>query len=582
MKRKKGMKRMLKLAKRMSFWAVAGAVVFMIIQVISDLYLPTLTADIINNGVAKGDTDYIWSVGFKMLGFSLISIVAATGNVFLAARQSQKLGKTLRSEIYTKVTNFSNDEIDEIGTASLITRTTNDVIQIQNVVMMFLRMMIMAPIMLIGASFLAYSKDGQLTQIFLYVLPILAIFIGVIMFFAVPLFKAIQKKTDKLNLVFREGLTGIRVIRAFNRSTSETERFAEANKDFMDTSIKVNTLMSFMLPVMTFIMSGTNIAIIWFGGQYIGNGTLEVGNLLAFMTYAMQILMSFMMLSMVFIFIPRGQASAVRINEVLNMDSKIKDPEKPATLAVEKQGTLDFNHVDFRYTGAENLALKDIDFHGKNGQTIAIIGGTGSGKSTLSNLLGRFYDVENGSIEINGIDIRQMKQHDLREAVGYVPQKAMLFTGSIRENLKYGNPDATDEELWHALEIAQSKNFVAAIPEGLDSYVEQGGGNFSGGQKQRLCIARALVKKADIYVFDDSFSALDFKTDAALRKALKPETRESVVVLVAQRISTVIDADIILVLDEGQLVGKGSHEELKATNETYQEIISSQLRGEEI
>lgn len=573
---------MLKLAKRMSFWAVAGAVVFMIIQVVSDLYLPTLTADIINNGVAKGDTDYIWSVGFKMLGFSLISIAAATGNVFLAARQSQKLGKTLRSEIYTKVTNFSNDEIDEIGTASLITRTTNDVIQIQNVVMMFLRMMIMAPIMLIGASFLAYSKDGQLTQIFLYVLPILAIFIGVVMFFAVPLFKAIQKKTDKLNLVFREGLTGIRVIRAFNRSKSETDRFAEANKDFMDTSIKVNTIMSLMLPVMTFIMSGTNIAIIWFGGQYIGNGTLEVGNLLAFMTYAMQILMSFMMLSMVFIFIPRGQASAVRINEVLNMDSKIKDPENPAKLPVEKQGTLDFNHVDFRYTGAENLALKDIDFHGKNGQTIAIIGGTGSGKSTLSNLLGRFYDVENGSIEINGVDIRQMKQQDLRDAVGYVPQKAMLFTGTIRENLKYGNPDATDEELWHALEIAQSKNFVAAMPEGLDSYVEQGGGNFSGGQKQRLCIARALVKKADIYVFDDSFSALDFKTDAALRKALKPETRESVVVLVAQRISTVIDADIILVLDEGQLVGQGTHEDLKATNETYQEIINSQLRGEEI
>ena len=573
---------MLKLAKRMSFWAVAGAVVFMIIQVVSDLYLPTLTADIINNGVAKGDTDYIWSVGFKMLGFSLISIAAATGNVFLAARQSQKLGKTLRSEIYTKVTNFSNDEIDEIGTASLITRTTNDVIQIQNVVMMFLRMMIMAPIMLIGASFLAYSKDGQLTQIFLYVLPILAIFIGVVMFFAVPLFKAIQKKTDKLNLVFREGLTGIRVIRAFNRSKSETERFAEANKDFMDTSIKVNTIMSLMLPVMTFIMSGTNIAIIWFGGQYIGNGTLEVGNLLAFMTYAMQILMSFMMLSMVFIFIPRGQASAVRINEVLNMDSKIKDPENPAKLPAEKQGTLDFNHVDFRYTGAENLALKDIDFHGKNGQTIAIIGGTGSGKSTLSNLLGRFYDVENGSIEINGVDIRQMKQQDLRDAVGYVPQKAVLFTGTIRENLKYGNPDATDGELWHALEMAQSKNFVAAMPEGLDSYVEQGGGNFSGGQKQRLCIARALVKKADIYVFDDSFSALDFKTDAALRKALKPETRESVVVLVAQRISTVIDADIILVLDEGQLVGQGTHEDLKATNETYQEIINSQLRGEEI
>ncbi|ANZ99349.1 multidrug ABC transporter ATP-binding protein [Carnobacterium divergens] len=573
---------MLKLAKRMSFWAVAGAILFMIVQVVSDLYLPTLTSDIINNGVAKGDVDYIWSVGLKMLGFSLISIAAATGNVFLAARQSQKLGKTLRSEVYKKVTNFTNDEFDEMGTSSLITRTTNDVVQVQNVVMMFLRMMIMAPIMLIGASFLAYSKDGELTKIFLYVLPILAVFMGVIMYFAVPLFKSMQKKTDKLNLVFREGLTGIRVIRAFNRSKSEAVRFDEANKDFTDTSIKVNTIMSFMLPVMTFVMSATNIAIIWYGGHYIADGTLEVGNLIAFMTYAMQILMSFMMLSMVFVFIPRGQASAVRINEVLNMESKINDPKVITKMPTENRGTLDFNHVDFRYEGAERLALKDIDFHGRNGQTVAIIGGTGSGKSSLSNLIPRFYDVESGSIEINGIDIRQMSQHELRDAVGFVPQKAMLFTGTIRENIQYGKKDATDEEIWHALEIAQSKEFVEELPDGLDSYVEQGGGNFSGGQKQRLCIARALIKKADIFVFDDSFSALDFKTDAALRKALKPETKEAVVVIVAQRISTVVDADLILVLDEGELVGMGTHEELKETNATYQEIISSQLREEEI
>ncbi|TFI93891.1 multidrug ABC transporter ATP-binding protein [Carnobacterium divergens] len=573
---------MLKLAKRMSFWAVAGAILFMIVQVVSDLYLPTLTSDIINNGVAKGDVDYIWSVGLKMLGFSLISIAAATGNVFLAARQSQKLGKTLRSEVYKKVTNFTNDEFDEMGISSLITRTTNDVVQVQNVVMMFLRMMIMAPIMLIGASFLAYNKDGELTKIFLYVLPILAVFMGVIMYFAVPLFKSMQKKTDKLNLVFREGLTGIRVIRAFNRSKSEAVRFDEANKDFTDTSIKVNTIMSFMLPVMTFVMSATNIAIIWYGGHYIADGTLEVGNLIAFMTYAMQILMSFMMLSMVFVFIPRGQASAVRINEVLNMESKINDPKVITKMPAENRGTLDFNHVDFRYEGAERLALKDIDFHGRNGQTVAIIGGTGSGKSSLSNLIPRFYDVESGSIEINGIDIRQMSQHELRDAVGFVPQKAMLFTGTIRENIQYGKKDATDEEIWHALEIAQSKEFVEELPDGLDSYVEQGGGNFSGGQKQRLCIARALIKKADIFVFDDSFSALDFKTDAALRKALKPETKEAVVVIVAQRISTVVDADLILVLDEGELVGMGTHEELKETNATYQEIISSQLREEEI
>lgn len=573
---------MMKLAKRMSLWVVLGAVFFMVIQVISDLYLPTLTADIINNGVAKGDTDYIWQVGFKMLGFSLISIAAATGNVLLASRESQKLGKTLRSDIYKKVSNFSNDEFDQVGTASLITRTTNDVVQIQNVVMMFLRMMIMAPIMLIGASFLAYTKDAQLTRIFIIVLPILAIFIGVVMVFAVPLFKSIQKKTDKLNLVFREGLTGIRVIRAFNRSNYEADRFKEANQDYTNTAVKVNTIMSFMLPVMTFIMSATNIAIIWNGGHYIANGTLEVGNLISFMTYAMQILMSFMMLSMVFVFVPRGQASAARINEVLDIDSKIKDPKKPEKLPATKQGTLDFNHVDFRYEGAENLALKDIDFHAKNGQIVAIIGGTGSGKSSLSNLIPRFYDVESGDIQIDGIDIRAMKQHDLRDRVGFVPQKAVLFTGSIRDNLQYGKKDATDEEIWKALEIAQSKDFVSELPDGLDTFVEQGGGNFSGGQKQRLAIARALVKQPDVYVFDDSFSALDFKTDAALRKALKPETKEAIVVLVAQRISTVVDADIIIVLDEGQVAGIGTHQELKETNETYQEIISSQLREEEI
>lgn len=571
---------MLKLAKkRMSGWAVFGAVLFMTIQVVSNLYLPNLTSDIVNDGIAKGDIDYIWQAGFKMLGFSLISIIAAVCNVYLAARTSQGLGQKLRSDIYRKVINFSHDEMDQVGTSSLITRTTNDVVQIQNVAMMFLRMMIMAPIMLIGASFLAYQKDAQLTSIFLVVLPIMALFIGGVMYFAVPLFKAMQKKTDRINLVFREGLTGVRVIRAFRRDKFEQERFDEANTDYTQNAKKVYSIMSVMFPAMTLIMSGTNIAITWMGGHLIANQAMQVGNLLAFMTYAMQILMSFMMLSMVFVFIPRAQASAVRINEVLDLHTPIEDPATPKTFG-DQPASLAFNQVNFRYQNAEHLALENVDFQMTAGQTVAVIGGTGSGKTTLVNLIPRFYDVETGEVTVKGLNVKDVTLHDIHQQVAFVPQKANLFTGTIRENMQYGNPNATDDEIWHALEIAQSKDFVSELEGGLDSHVEQGGGNFSGGQRQRLAIARALVKKAAVYVFDDSFSALDFKTDALLRKALKEdaEIQKSVVVIVGQRVSTVADADTILVLDEGQLVGKGSHAELKANNATYQEIINSQIR----
>ncbi len=571
---------MLKLAKkRMSGWAVFGAVLFMTIQVVSNLYLPNLTSDIVNDGIAKGDIDYIWQAGFKMLGFSLISIIAAVCNVYLAARTSQGLGQKLRSDIYRKVINFSHDEMDQVGTSSLITRTTNDVVQIQNVAMMFLRMMIMAPIMLIGASFLAYQKDAQLTSIFLVVLPIMALFIGGVMYFAVPLFKAMQKKTDRINLVFREGLTGVRVIRAFRRDKFEQERFDEANTDYTQNAKKVYSIMSVMFPAMTLIMSGTNIAITWMGGHLIANQAMQVGNLLAFMTYAMQILMSFMMLSMVFVFIPRAQASAVRINEVLDLHTPIEDPATPKTFG-DQPASLAFNQVNFRYQNAEHLALENVDFQMTARQTVAVIGGTGSGKTTLVNLIPRFYDVETGEVTVKGLNVKDVTLHDIHQQVAFVPQKANLFTGTIRENMQYGNPNATDDEIWHALEIAQSKDFVSELEGGLDSHVEQGGGNFSGGQRQRLAIARALVKKAAVYVFDDSFSALDFKTDALLRKALKEdaEIQKSVVVIVGQRVSTVADADTILVLDEGQLVGKGSHAELKANNATYQEIINSQIR----
>lgn len=574
---------MLKLIKRMSKVSIIAAVIFMFVQVIADLYLPTLTSNIIDKGVATGDIDYIWQTGFFMIGFSLISIAAAVGNTFFATRESQKLGKGLRTDIYRKVENFSSNEFDHFGTASLITRTTNDVTQVQMVTQMMLRLMINAPITLIGASFMAYSKDPELTKIFLVVLPVMAILVGGIMFFAVPLFKSMQKKTDRLNLVFREGLTGVRVIRAFDKTQYEEKRFDDANKDYTQTAIKVNTIVSVMIPMMTLIMSGTNIAIVWFGGHYIADGTLEVGNLIAFMTYAMQILMSFMMFAMIFVMVPRAQASADRINEVLEAKNEITDTKNPKQLPFKGQkATLAFNHVNYRYTGAENLALSDIDFAAKSGEVVAIIGGTGSGKTTLVNLIPRFYDIEAGEILLNDENIKEVTQHNLRENIGFVPQKAMLFTGTIRDNMQYGKKDATDEEIWKALEIAQAKDFVSKLEDGLDSHVEQGGGNFSGGQRQRLAIARALVKQADVYVFDDSFSALDFKTDANLRAALKRDIQDAITVIVAQRVSTVMEADLILVLDEGKLVGKGTHEELMASNETYQEIVYSQLREEEV
>lgn len=576
---------MLKIAKnRISYVAVLGAVLFMTIQVIATLNLPSLTSDIVNNGVAKGDIGYIWQVDLEMAGFSLISILAAVCNVFLAARTSQKLGQNLRSDVYRKVINFSKDEYDQIETSSLITRTTNDVVQIQNVAIIMLRMMLMAPIMLIGASFLAYTKDHQLTTIFLVVLPIMIIFVGLLLYFSVPLFRAMQTKTDKINRIFREGLTGVRVIRAFRQDQFEQDRFEDANRDYTDNAIKVNTIVALAFPVMTLIMSGTNVAIVWFGATLIGAQSMQVGNLIAFMSYAMQILMSFMMLSMVFVFIPRAQASAKRIQTVLALKSTMKQPEHPVVLDPKAtQHDLKFDHVEYRYHQAELPALSDIDFEAHSGQTVAIIGGTGSGKTTLVSLIPRFYDVDKGEIELDGHNINDFSMKDLRDQVSFVPQKATLFTGTIRDNMKYGNPDATDDQIWHALEIARAKDFVEEDPAGLDLQVEQGGDNFSGGQKQRLAIARSLVKQAAVYVFDDSFSALDFKTDADLRAALRADQhiQQSITVIVAQRIATVADADLILVLDNGKLVGKGTHDELRANNKVYQEIIHSQLREED-
>lgn len=574
---------MIKLVKRVSVVSAIMAVLFMVVQVVSELYLPNLTANIINNGVATGDIPYIWRTGIFMLGFSLISILAAVGNTYFATKESQKLGRKLRTEVYQKVEHSSTKMFDKYGTASLINRTTNDINQVALVTQMFLRMMINAPITLIGASILAYQKDAQLTKIFLVVVPIMMVLIGVIMYFSVPLFKSMQEKTDRLNLIFRENLTGVRVIRAFNKTAYEEKRFDDASMDYTNTAIKVNTIVSSMMPMMTLIMGGTNIAITWFGAQYIADMQLEVGNLIAFMTYAMQILFSFMMLAMIFVMVPRAQASAKRINEILEEEIDVLDPAEPQV--VTRQGataTLSFNQVDYRYDGAEKRTLEDVSFEAKSGQMVAIIGGTGSGKTTLVNLIPRLYDIESGEIKLNGKNITQLTQKNVRELIGFVPQKAVLFSGTIRQNMQYGNQHATDEEIWQALRTAQAEEFVASLPDGLDSRVEQGGGNFSGGQKQRLAIARALVKPADVFIFDDSFSALDFKTDANLRKALKEDVTQGILVIVAQRVSTVIDADVIIVLDEGKVVGQGAHAELLATNETYREIVASQLREEDL
>lgn len=573
---------MIKLAKWMNPWRVFLSLVFMALQVVGMLAMPTITANIIDYGVADGDINYIVRTGFIMLGFTFLTIISALLNVYYGAKESQGLGDTIRRKIFKVVTYFTNEELDKFGTSTLITRTTNDVMQIQFVMMMIIRIMTLAPFLMVGAGIMAYSREPNLAFVFLISMPILIGLLFLILRLTSPIFKSLQLKTDNLNRVFREGLTGIRVIRAFNKDDYEKERFDEVNWDFAKTSIKAQTILAFMMPSMVLAVSVTNILIIWFGAQFISVGDMQVGNLVAFMTYAMQILMGIMMVSFVLFFLPRGQVAAARVLEVLNTPNIIKDPDHPEDLKSNGSVSLKFNQINYRYPGAEALALENIDFTLNKGERLAIIGGTGSGKTTLANLIPRLYDIEDGSIEVNGIDIRDVAQGALRQLIGFAPQKAVLFAGTIRGNLKYGKPDATDEEIWHALDIAQGKDFVSGLPNGLDSRVEHGGGNFSGGQRQRLSIARALVTKADILVFDDSFSALDFKTDAKLREALKPETRESAVVIIAQRISTVVDADQIIVLDNGKVVGKGTHEELKESNTIYQEIMDSQMKGEDI
>ncbi|WP_028399966.1 ABC transporter ATP-binding protein [Ectobacillus panaciterrae] len=562
-------------------WIIAGVLVFVFVQSMSDLYLPTLMSDIIDTGVVKGDTNYILKIGAFMLLITAVGAVCSVFASYLSSKTAMGFGKNLREKVFSRVEGFSLYEFDKVGTASLITRTTNDITQVQQVLIMMMRMVLSAPFMLVGGIIMAVSKDAKLSLVIVAISPILVLTIFLIMYKALPLFKAMQVKLDKLNLILRESLTGVRVIRAFNRDPYEQTRFEKANYDLMDVSIKVNKIMAFMMPMMMLILNLTTVAILWFGGLRIDSGSMQIGDLIAFIQYVSQIMFALIMASVMFVMVPRASASAARINEVLEMEPSIVDAKVTVT-ADKNRGYVEFDHVSFSYPGAERPALSHISFQTKPGQVTAIIGGTGSGKSTLVNLIPRFYDINAGAIRINGVDIQQMSQTDLRAKIGFVPQKAILFSGTINENIRYGKEDATAEEIMHAARIAQAADFVEQMKDGYESEITQGGTNLSGGQKQRLSIARALVRKPDIYVFDDSFSALDFKTDAKLRAALKEETADATVLLVAQRVSTVLDADQIIVLDAGKIEGIGTHQQLMETCAVYREIVESQLSEEEI
>jgi ATP-binding cassette subfamily B protein len=556
-------------------------ITFLFAQAIAELYLPTLMAEVVDNGMMKGDTGYIWKFGGYMLAVAMVSSLCSIVGSYLSALTGMGFGRDIRNSVFSRVESYSLHEFDRISTASLITRTTNDIVQVQTLVIMGLRFMVFAPIMCVGGIIMAYTRDRDLTLILVVVLPVMLLLIGGLASVVVPLFKAMQVKLDKVNLVLRENLTGIRVIRAFNKLNSEGRRFKAANRDLADNAIKVNKIMALIQPLMMVIMNLTSVAIIWFGGIRISQDLMQVGDMMAFIQYAMQVMFSIIMVTIMFVMVPRAQASALRINEVLDMEPSVTDPLQ-AVSPGDRKGYVEFRDVTFSYPGAELPVVSDITFTASPGEVTAIIGGTGSGKSTLINLIPRFYDVDSGTVLIDSVDVRQMNQKDLRVRIGFVPQTPVLFSGTVSENIRYGKPGATDDEVAHAAEVAQASEFIQNMKDGFESQVAQGGMNLSGGQKQRLSIARALVRKPGIYILDDSFSSLDFKTDARLRAALRKETVASTVIIIAQRVGTVMDADKIIVMDEGRIVGIGRHRELLKTCLVYQEIVSSQLSEEEI
>jgi ATP-binding cassette subfamily B multidrug efflux pump len=555
---------------------IALLVLLLVGQTIGNLYLPNLNADIVNNGVITGNLHYILTTGEVMLGLTLVIGVFAVVAVYWASRVAMGAGADIRQAVFTKVQTFSARDMNHFGTSSLITRNTNDIQQIQLFLQMALTMMVIAPIMCVGGIVMALHEGAELSTLLLVAVPVMAAFIGVVMVKVVPQFRSMQRKIDRINEVLREQITGVRVIRAFVRNESEADRFAVANKSLTDTSLSVNRIFALALPMMMAILNLSSVAVLWFGGRLVSEGSMPIGNLTAFLTYILQILMSVMMAVMVAILLPRAAASAERVEQVLDTVVVVSDSVNP-TEPTDSSGRVEFDHVSFSYPGSERPVVEDLTFVLEPGQTSAIIGGTGSGKTTLLNLIPRFFDATEGHLIVNGVDVRDQRQETLWNSLGLVPQAAYLFSGTVATNLRFGRPEATEEELWKALEIAQARDFVAAMPGGLEAPIDQGGTNVSGGQRQRLSIARALVKRPSVYLFDDCFSALDAATDARLRTALKTEINGASVVIVAQRVSTIMQADRIIVLDDGRVVGIGTHGELLATCPAYREIVVSQL-----
>ncbi len=562
---------------RRTVWLVVW---LQLVQTLATLYLPSLNADIIDNGVVKGDTGYIIHLGGVMLAVTLVQIVCSVGGVYLGARTAMSVGRDVRAAVFHRVHDFSAREVGHFGTPSLITRTTNDVQQVQMLALLTFTLMVSAPIMCVGGILMALNQDVPLSSLLLVVVPLLGVIVAVIISRMRPLFRQVQTRVDGINRVLREQITGVRVIRAFVRDRREQERFATANTELYDVSIGVGRLMALMFPSVMLVMNVSSVAVVWFGGHLIESGSMQVGSLTAYLSYLMQILMSVMMATFMFVMVPRAEVCAERIEEVLDTESSVVQPSDPVPTA-GLRGLVELRNVEFRYPGAEEPVLRGIDLVARPGETTAIIGSTGAGKTTLLNLVPRLFDATGGTVLVDGVDVRSLDPAVLSRAVGLVPQKPYLFSGTIASNLRYGRADATDEELWHALDIAQAREFVAEMADGLDAPIAQGGTNVSGGQRQRLAIARALVRRPEIYLFDDSFSALDYSTDAALRAALIRETAEATVVIVAQRVSTIRHADHIVVLDDGQVVATGTHDELMDESEIYREIVLSQLTEQE-
>ncbi|WP_165362685.1 ABC transporter ATP-binding protein [Promicromonospora panici] len=575
-------------------WAVVAVLVLQLVQTLAALYLPSLNADIIDDGVVVGDIGHIWRTGGWMLVVSLGQVVASVVAVYFGAQVATAFGRDLRRDLFHTVQTYSAREMAQFGAPTLITRGTNDVQQVQMTVLMTFTIMVMAPIMLVGGVILALAEDVTMSGLLLIIVPVLAATAGVIVWRMVPHFRRMQKRIDAINSVLREQITGLRVVRAFVRERREKERFGVVNEELFDTSLRAGRLMALTFPVVMLIMNMASVLVLWFGAREIQAGDMQIGSLTAFLSYIMYILMAVMMSTMIFMMIPRASVAAERIGEVLETESSVVDPESPVALVSTgsttgadydgvpaPRGRVTFEDVEFRYPGAEAPVLHDLTFAAEPGQITAIIGSTGSGKSTLLNLVPRLFDATGGTVRVDGIDVRDVTQRDLGSLMGLVPQKAFLFTGTVADNLRYGKPDASEEEMWAALEVAQARDFVEAMPDGLEAVVAQGGATFSGGQRQRLAIARAVIRKPRIYLFDDSFSALDYATDSRLRAALRPQTRDATVIVVAQRVATIRDAEQILVLDHGRIVGRGTHAELLADNPTYQEIVTSQMSLEE-